>query len=232
LTTTRCSFASTASGARKQIDYIARHIKLYSEVLDFRGQRIEAEEPIHSDKALRLVDEIYGRSYSLFGKIDDLLPDSNDSISLLQKINWNFEKPKADWLVPELECLKSKVNLLISVLYAGKRIRTRCRQQTRGKTSDADDVAVHLAKAQAAVTEQLNAMDEREGMQAPVDDNVDDTDDHTRDGASFRSTLTRTGVLMQHNGQPRPWFVNDAVVRFRSCVAEAKTPSDQRALAF
>jgi hypothetical protein len=227
LTTTLYSFASTASSARKQTDFIARHIKLYSEVLDLLGQRIEDEEPIHSDKALRLVDEICEQSYFLFGKIEDLLPDSNDSISLLQKIKWNFKKPKADWLVSELEYLKSTVNLLISVLYAGKKIRTYRRQRKRGKVSD--DVGIHLAKAEAAVIEQLNATDNRDEMQALVDD--EDGDDRASNDATSHTTPMRTVALMRHNVQSHPWSANDAVVRFRSSVAQAKTPSEQRALA-
>jgi hypothetical protein len=116
LTTTLYDFGSTVSSAREQTDYIARHITLYSDVLEILAERIDDDEPIHSRKALDLVYDIYDQSCDLFDKIRNLLPDWTDKLSFIQKIKWNFRKTKVDLLVSEIEYMKSTVNLLVSVL--------------------------------------------------------------------------------------------------------------------
>jgi len=127
LTTTLYEFGSTASSARDQTDRIARHVSYYGDVLGLLAERIGDDEPIHSNKALVLVGDLCDHSYDLFEKIKDLLPSPKyhrDQLSFIQKIAWNFKKPKVDLLVGEIEYLKSTVNLLVTVLFAGKRIRS------------------------------------------------------------------------------------------------------------
>jgi hypothetical protein len=127
LTQTLYDFGTTAASARAQTDRIAKNVTLYSIVLELLADRLSDDEPIHSDKALRLADELCDQSYDLFDSIEDLLPkprQDGDQISFLQKIAWSFKKPKVDLLIGELEYLKSTVNLLVQVLYAGKRIRS------------------------------------------------------------------------------------------------------------
>lgn len=65
LTTTLYQFGTTASSARDQTDFIARNLRLYSDVLELLAQRIDDDEPIYSAKALDLVDEIYHQSHDL-----------------------------------------------------------------------------------------------------------------------------------------------------------------------
>jgi hypothetical protein len=126
LTLTLYEFGSTTSSAKQQTDHIAKHVTLYSNVLELRAERLESDAPIISDVAIDLVEELYDQSDELFNKIRALIPrkDNRDELSFLQKIGWNFKKPKVDLLVGELDYLKSTVQLLVTVIFTGRRIRS------------------------------------------------------------------------------------------------------------
>lgn len=126
LTLTLYDLGSTVSSARQQTDQIAKHVTLYSNVLELLAERLEADAPNISEAAIDLVEELYDQSDELFGRIRALLPRKNgrDDLRLLQKIAWTFKKTKVDLLVGELEYLKSTVQLLVTVIFTGKRIRT------------------------------------------------------------------------------------------------------------
>ena len=120
LTLTLYEFGSTTSSAKQQADHIARHVTLYSNVLELLAERLEADAPIISEAAFDLAEELYDQSDELFGRIRSLLPrkDGRDEVSFLQKIAWNFKKTKVDVLVGELDRLKA------TVIFAGKRIQS------------------------------------------------------------------------------------------------------------
>lgn len=224
LTSTLYRFGSTASAAKEQTDYIARHVTLYADVLELLAQRIDEDEPIHSRKALDLVDEIYDQSVDLFDKIEDLLPNRKDKVSFLQKIKWNFKKTKVDLLVAELGYLKTTVSLLISVLYAGKKIRRKKRER-RSKEVD-HEVKVQLQRAQNAVLEQLSASAARDKLQAKVD--KDEHEISKRSEGEFHPQAS--SGLVKHV-QPIPILEsNIAMVRFKNTIDQAKSLSEERSL--
>ena len=126
LTLTLYEFGANTASAKQQTDYIAKHVKLYSTVLELLAERLEDDAPIISDAAMDLVEELYEQSEELFHGIRKLLPpkDHNDDLSFLQKIMWNFKKSKVDLLVGELDYLKSTVELLVTVIFAGRKARS------------------------------------------------------------------------------------------------------------
>lgn len=180
-------FGSTASGAKEHTDYIARHVTLYAGVLELLYDRINDEEPIVSGKAYKLVEELSGQSNDLFEKIRNLLPDrAREDSPFLQKIKWNLKKSKVELLVAELDYLKSTVHLLVTVLFAGKRIRSsrcvvpvvisklmlmqRCRAKQRTRTNGSLDcehanVQLQSMKAQNAIVDHLNASNKLHDLQ-------------------------------------------------------------------
>ena len=109
LTRTLYVFGSTTSAARDQVDYIAKNVSFYSDVLDLLVEQFEFDRPIHSRKALTLAEKLHDHSYDLFDRIRDLIPDrkrSRDQFSFIQRIAWNFKKTRVDFLVGELENLR------------------------------------------------------------------------------------------------------------------------------
>jgi hypothetical protein len=116
------------SRAREQTGYIARHVDLYANVLDILTERIDDEEPILSDAAFDLIDELKYQSNDLFTKIEKLLPipkDGKDEISFLQKVRWNFTQSRVALLVGELDYLRSTVHLLVTIIFTGRKLRSR-----------------------------------------------------------------------------------------------------------
>ena len=128
LTQTLYEFGSNVSSAREQTGYIARHVDLYSNVLDILTDRLDAEDPILSGAALDLIDELKFQSEEIFTKIEKSLPnpkEGKDDISFLQKVKWNFTKNKVALLVGELDYLRSTVHLLVTIIFTGRQIRSR-----------------------------------------------------------------------------------------------------------
>ena len=224
LTTTLYKVGSTASCARDQTDYVARHITLYSDILELLAQKIDDDEPIHSRKALDLVGEIYDQSCDLFDKIEDLLPDRADKLSFLEKIKWNFKKPKVDLLVTEIEYLKSTVNLLIGVLYAGKKIRT-CKRKKQSETAQKSAQAQY-ARAQNAIVEQVNATATKEKMQAKVEEDERNASKEAADQNIHRVS----SAVIKHTPQIPLLVNNTAMVHFKQSLGQANTLSEERAL--
>jgi len=126
LTRTLYVFGSTTSAAREHVDYIAKNVSFYSDVLELLVEQFDDDRPIHSTKAIALAEKLYDHSYDLFNRIRDLVPRGHrngDQISFLQRIAWNFKKTKVDVLVGELESLKSTVQLLVQILCAARQLR-------------------------------------------------------------------------------------------------------------
>ncbi|KAL9112232.1 MAG: hypothetical protein Q9227_003350 [Pyrenula ochraceoflavens] len=170
LTRTLYEFGSTVSGTKEHTDYIARHVTLYASVLELLCDRINDEQPILSEKAYELVEELSGQSEELFHKIRNSLPNrGRDDVTFFQKIKWNFKKGKVDLLVAELDYLKSTVHLLVTVLFAGKGIRSyRRKRHTRADGSlhhEYANVQFQSMKAQNAIIDQLNATDKLHDLQ-------------------------------------------------------------------
>lgn len=127
LTQSLYRFGSNVASAREETAYIARHIDLYANVLDILTERIDDEEPILSDAAFDLIDELHYQSNKLFDRIKQTLPspkNGKDDISFLQRVKWNFQKSKVALLVGELDYLRSIVHLLVTVIFTGRKIRS------------------------------------------------------------------------------------------------------------
>ena len=74
LTKSLYEFGSTVSAANEETSYIARHVDLYANVLDILTERIDDDEPILTDAALDLIDELQYQSKQISTKIGKLLP--------------------------------------------------------------------------------------------------------------------------------------------------------------
>lgn len=62
------------SSVRKETNDVANSIKLYSGILDCLAERLRADHPVHSPKALSMAEELCHGSRILFTDIDFLLP--------------------------------------------------------------------------------------------------------------------------------------------------------------
>ncbi len=66
-------FGTTAASAKQQSDYVARHISLYSNVLDMLIERLQEEAAagteIISPKAIHLAEQLHSQSFDLFTQI-------------------------------------------------------------------------------------------------------------------------------------------------------------------
>ncbi|OCT52557.1 hypothetical protein CLCR_10214 [Cladophialophora carrionii] len=168
LTKTLYEFASTVSGARDEANYIARHVDLYANVLDILTERIDDDEPILTDAAFDLIDELRYQSHEIFTTIQNLLPvpkQGKDDISFLQKVKWNFAKSRVALLVGELDYLRSTVHLLVTVIFTGKKIRSHRRRAKSGvdiSSSHDSDFGRHQIKAQNALLAQREAQEKLE----------------------------------------------------------------------
>jgi hypothetical protein len=126
LTKVLYNFGATASSAGEQTDFIGKNISLYCRVLKTLGQHLKARQPDHTEEALDVAYEIQEQTNNLFEKIRRLLPTSDrdgSGLTLKQKILWNFRKSRVDYLVGQLEYLKSTVNLLLHVLASVPKLR-------------------------------------------------------------------------------------------------------------
>jgi hypothetical protein len=222
LTTTLYEFGANAASAREQTDRIARHLRLYSEVLEVLVDRIDDGEPIHSPKALSLVDEIYDQSYDLFDSIKDLIPKKGDRMSFMRKIAWNFKKSRVALVVSEIEYLKSTVTLLVTVLFAGKKIRSSRRKRRSRKDSkkDREEVDLECAKVKIAIVEQINASAHKLNMQVKVEE--EERKELATEHENKERALTRPGTgILQHSME---------IVNFRESLGQTEDQGEERAL--
>ncbi|EXJ76767.1 uncharacterized protein A1O5_01275 [Cladophialophora psammophila CBS 110553] len=95
-------FGSNVTSAREETSYIARHVDLYANVLDLLMERIEQDKPEPLPPVKR----------------------PKDGVAFIQKLKWNFTKPKVALLVRELDHLRSIVHLLVTIIFTGSKIRS------------------------------------------------------------------------------------------------------------
>lgn len=218
LTTNLYEFGATTAAAKQQTDFIARHVRLFGDTLELLGNQIDEDQPIHSSRALDLVYEIEDQSYHLFHKIQNLLPNTNDRMRFMQKVKWNFRKTKVEVLVAELEYLKSTVHLLVTVLYAGKKIRSH-RRKKRSKAAR-DEISVQCAKVKNAIVEQFDAATIKENLHS----RVEDEEEEVAAVSSRQQILTKVPTaapLLQSTA---------ALTVFRTSLGQASNASEQRSL--
>lgn len=120
-------FGSTTSAAGDQINFVAKNVTNYALALELLADRLD-DDPVHSSRAVRVVEILYDQSYDLFDRIEDMIPESKEGqndLSFIQKLTWNFKKKNADFLATQIEYLKTTASLLATILFAGKRIKAR-----------------------------------------------------------------------------------------------------------
>ena len=119
-------FGCKALAAREQTERVARNLSHYAQVISLLGDRLDEDEPIHSKKGLLLAIDLCDESYGLLEKVEKLLPNRDDGgdLTWTARLAWAFKKSRIDILIGEIEYMKTTVNLLVQVLYAGKKVRS------------------------------------------------------------------------------------------------------------
>lgn len=163
------------SSVRSETNDVANSIKLYSDVLDFLAERLRADRPVHSLRALSMAEALCYESTLLFTDIDSLLPLQDRSskqglYSWKQKIKWVFRKKQVAELVTKLEGLKNTVNLLATVLFAGVNHRERAPANARSAIRDVSAAVVDYVKA---VQLQENCNNDDIEDEEPIADNTE-----------------------------------------------------------
>ncbi|KAJ9604052.1 hypothetical protein H2200_011575 [Cladophialophora chaetospira] len=201
LTQTLYNFGSNVSTAREDANYIARHVDLYANVLDILTERIDDEDPILSDAAFDLVDELKYQSIELFNKIEQSLPspkEGRNDISFLQRMKWNFTKSRVALLVGELDYLRSTVHLLVTIIFTGRKIQSCNKRKVKsgkGKPSDLDgDLRKQGAKAQNALLAHYEALDALSELEK-VAERQENTSSHDQRQTSTQQPNIRTDVI-------------------------------------
>ncbi|KIW68591.1 hypothetical protein PV04_04529 [Phialophora macrospora] len=233
LTKALYEFGCNVSSARDEANYIARHVDLYANVLDVLTERIDDDEPILSDAAFDLIDELQCQSKQIFTKIEYLLPvpkEGKDDISFLQKVKWNFTKSRVALLVGELDYLRSTVQLLVTIIFTGKKLRShrrRVKSDKNGSSAHDSDLRRQQIKAQNALLaqneaqERLLVLEEQVAQQertlgidtgkscaepSPVQMDIVSTTattlaDLTRSLAVYTDPAERQQIFLRHSGQ-------------------------------
>ena len=222
LTSTLYEFGANTASARDQTDRIARHLRLYSDVLEVLVDRIDDGEPIHSAKALSLVDEIYDQSYDLFDNIKGMVPKRGDRMSFMRKLAWNFKKSRVALVVSEIEYLKTTVTLLVTVLFAGRKIRSSRRKRRLKKESnkDREEVDRECAKVKIAIVEQINASAHKLDMQVKLEE--EERKEFQSGHGNVERALIRPGAgVLQHSME---------IVNFKHSLGHTEDQGGERAL--
>lgn len=130
LTDTLYRFGCAFSAARDQTSRISQHIIDFTTILDILSSTIDDEASFISEKAIVMIQKLCDQSSKLFYDIEDRLPPrreihGRESISLKDKIMWNFRKSRVELLLGQLDYVKSNVLLLVMTTLVGKKLRSR-----------------------------------------------------------------------------------------------------------
>jgi hypothetical protein len=125
-------------------------------------------------------------------------------------------------VVSEIEYLKSTVTLLVTVLFAGKKIRSsrRKRQSRKDSKKDREEVDLQCAKVKIAIVEQINASAHKLDMQVKVEE--EERKEPEMGHASRERALTKPGAgVLQHSMD---------IVNFRESLGQTEDQGEERAL--
>lgn len=131
LATTLYKYASTVKSAGKDIDRIARDVKLTSQVLKRTHEQLKADQQaqLWTDDALVDLEEVLEGCREAFREVDDSLKKSmkpsggKSGISLADKLKWPLKQDKLEVLRANLEKLKTTLLLMLSVFAYGSQIK-------------------------------------------------------------------------------------------------------------
>ncbi len=85
------------------------------------------EDPLFTSGALDLAEDLHEHNHELFDLIRALLPSTTAKsglLSLQDRLDWTFRKGRVDYLVGQLEYLKSTVSLLPQIVTPARKLRT------------------------------------------------------------------------------------------------------------
>jgi hypothetical protein len=118
LTKTLYEFGDTVTSAKEETHKIAKNISNYSGVLDLLQESLRNNEPLYTQRALKLADSLSKQSQTIFREIREIVPGSPpwDGFKWREKTRWAFRKSKVNALVGEIEHLKSTLNLLLQTM--------------------------------------------------------------------------------------------------------------------
>jgi hypothetical protein len=176
LSKTLYDFGDAVNSAKEDSVRIARNIKYYAAVLELLRERLEADAPIYSRKALDLTEQLSKDSHELFDAIRELIPGDPPWDGpkwrrvVNQNIPWAFRKARARLLEGQLEYVKSTLTLMMSAVYAGKMGYQSARQLARIETALYEQFNAHekLPALQEMVNEEENSIrDSGESYQGP-----------------------------------------------------------------
>jgi hypothetical protein len=125
-------FGSNVSAAQDQTARIGDRISDYIAILDILETVIDEDPSFITKKAEDLMNRLWDQSYDLFDEIRALPPKSPDGLrrtklSMKEKVGWNFWKAKVNFILGQLEYIKSNVHLVVMTTLLGKKIRShRC----------------------------------------------------------------------------------------------------------
>jgi hypothetical protein len=127
LVDTLYDFGCNVSSAREQSSRIGDRVNDYITILEILAGLLEHDASLVSAKAAAMVEKLCDQSENLFYDIDDLVPRTKDDGKLARRdrIKWNFRKAKVEWLLGQIEYIKTNVLLLVMTTIVGKRIRKR-----------------------------------------------------------------------------------------------------------
>lgn len=113
-------FGSTLTWTRGQTTFIAPNLTLYSHVLRTHGQLLKTGQAIYTEEALSLEWDLKDQIEQVFGKITNLCPErqNNYYTTISQLDAWEAPAAPVEFLVAQIDLLKTTVSPLLTVLFA------------------------------------------------------------------------------------------------------------------
>ena len=118
--------------ADHNIHRVATNVTLFSGMLKQVGAVLHSSESLHTPEAIETVEQIVRECEITFKEITTIVVSATNTdktddrpigannrrrrLSVLTRAKWYFEQPKVDWLLAQLECLKTTLSLFIQTL--------------------------------------------------------------------------------------------------------------------
>jgi len=123
---------SSAAAAPHNIHRVATNVTLFAGLLKHVANVLEGSRKLISCEAEDLVRRVVGECEVLFKEIEGMLGSAGEEdvksgtekplgrskrrLSVLRRVKWRFEQPRADWMMAQLEYLKTTLSVLIQTL--------------------------------------------------------------------------------------------------------------------
>ncbi|KPI37871.1 uncharacterized protein AB675_3144 [Cyphellophora attinorum] len=224
LVDTLYDFGCNVASAREQSSRIGDRVNDYVTILDILSGLLEDEASLVSAKAAAMVKKLCVQSNNLFHDIDDLVPRTkfDGTVAWLDRIKWNFRKPKTEWLLGQIEYIKTNVLLLVMTTIVGKRIRKRRAKKKSQQPRDDPDLQRQTRRAQNVIVQHINAGERLAALQKDLEQA--DTAETKVENASQ--------ALVQSSGQLAVVLMSrqvDAIARFQNSMVSYSDPASRQA---